>query len=437
VVPDAVWLRGTDGTLTVIDLPAPSDDDVAKLAHTWSSWHGRVEGDLQWFPWRQAGCLSWLHIYFHGNGTGDQMTDNTEWVDVGSAGELATRELQQVMVKNVRIALSFRDGTFGAIHGSCNHAGGPLGQGTLEGDYVVCPWHQWRFHRVDGHGERGFETDTVPKYRVQVEGDRVMVSASAETARHRAQHAPHALARAVERPAGKPRVVGISTTMMNAQYPRYSGSDALLEEALRHAGEVGHETQLIRLRDLSFKACEGYYSKSARACTWPCSITQLDPNDQLDRVYEALVHWGDVFVVATPIRWGAPSSLYFRMVERMNCIQNQITIAGKVLLRNKVVSAIIIGGQDNVQAVAGQVLGFFSELGCQFPQFPYIAHSRGWSAEDMENNVAKLKQSEDLRLAARQLVERSIDLASRLIQTDPEAAVGAGRKGKSLKMAAI
>lgn len=34
VVPDAVWLRGGDGTLTVIDLPAPSDDDVAKLAHT-------------------------------------------------------------------------------------------------------------------------------------------------------------------------------------------------------------------------------------------------------------------------------------------------------------------------------------------------------------------------------------------------------------------
>ncbi len=31
VVPDAVWLRAADGTLTVIDLPAPSDDDVATL----------------------------------------------------------------------------------------------------------------------------------------------------------------------------------------------------------------------------------------------------------------------------------------------------------------------------------------------------------------------------------------------------------------------
>ena len=41
-----------------------------------------------------------------------------------------------------------------------------------------------------------------------------------------------------------------------------------------------------------------------------------------------------------------------------------------------------------MQAVAGQMLGFFAEIGCVFPQFPYIAHSRGWSAEDMERNVA-------------------------------------------------
>ncbi len=28
------WVRGADGTLTVIDLPAPSDDDGAQLART-------------------------------------------------------------------------------------------------------------------------------------------------------------------------------------------------------------------------------------------------------------------------------------------------------------------------------------------------------------------------------------------------------------------
>jgi multimeric flavodoxin WrbA len=96
---------------------------------------------------------------------------------------------------------------------------------------------------------------------------------------------------------------------MNKEYPRYSTSDFLLEMALNHAKEKGCETKLIKLNDLHFRSCEGYYSKSARACTWPCSITQMDPADELDQVYEAFVHWGDVFVISTPIRWGVASSL--------------------------------------------------------------------------------------------------------------------------------
>jgi hypothetical protein len=39
------------------------------------------------------------------------------------------------------------------------------------------------------------------------------------------------------------------------------------------------------------------------------------------------------------------------MVERMNCIQNQETIANRHLLKNKVAAFIITGGQDNVQAL--------------------------------------------------------------------------------------
>src|SRR5262249_7915876 len=151
----------------------------------------------------------------------------------------------------------------------------------------------------------------------------------------------------------------------------------------------------------------GYYSKSAHACLWPCSITQADPSDQMDQVYEAVVFWADVIVVSTPIRWGSASSLYFKMLERMNCIQNQVTIRNRVLLKNKVACFIITGGQDNIQAVAGQALMFWSEIGCQFPQFPFIAHSRGWTAEDMENNIRFVQKSEELREASRMLVERA------------------------------
>lgn len=334
------------------------------------------------------------------------------WQDIGAVSAFRARHLSEVTVGRLRLAITSGAEGFGAVSGVCSHAGGPLGQGTLDGEYIVCPWHHWKYHRRTGSGEPGYEDDSLPRYDVKEEDGRLLVDVASATKRRKGTHKPHPLARPVVRTAGPPRVLGISTTNMERGHPRVSTSELLLEHALGFAhGSLGAEQQLIRLRDLDFRACEGFYSKSARACTWPCSITQMDPNDQLDRVYEAVVHWADVVLIATPIRWGNASSLYYRMIERFNCIQNQVTIANRVLLRNKVGAFIITGGQDNVQQVAGHLLGFFGEIGFHFPQFPYIAHSRGWSAEDMENNVRTVEGSAELRTGAEQLVARAVDAA--------------------------
>jgi nitrite reductase/ring-hydroxylating ferredoxin subunit/multimeric flavodoxin WrbA len=365
--------------------------------------------------------------------------DKKTWIDVGSASQLKMRPLQQVMVGSTRVALVYKDGGFSAISGICNHAGGPLGEGSVDGDYVVCPWHYWKFHCRTGEGEPGFEADKVPAHEVRIEDGRVLVNRAPLTRRERQPHPPHPLAREVKREPGPIRVAGISTTVMNVEHPRYSTSEALLEVCIAYAKEtLGCEARLIRLNELRFRACEGYYSKSARACTWPCSITQQDSSDQLDRVYEAFVHWADVLLIATPIRWGAASSLYYKMVERMNCIQNQSLIANKHLLSNKVAGFIITGGQDNVQGVAGQMLGFFAEVGCQFPQFPFIAHSRGWSAEDMENNNRFVQNSKSLREGAQALVNRSVEMARLMVggQLKEPARARGGRKAHQLDVKA-
>ena len=339
------------------------------------------------------------------------------WHDLGPASSFRGLPISAVNIGRTKIAVTFVNGEFGAISGVCNHAGGPLGRGRMEGEYVVCPWHNWKYHFSTGKGEPGYEEDAAPSYAVRLTADdRLEIDLDARTKRSRAPHALHPLARKVERTAGAVRVVGISTTNMDVANPRYSTSDALLDEALAGAATCGAETQRIALAELSFRACEGYYSKAARACTWPCSITQMDPGDQLDRVYEAFVHWADVILVATPIRWGNASSLYYRMVERMNCIQNQMTISNRMLMRNKTAAFIITGGQDNVQAVAGHMLGFFAEIGCQFPPLPYIAHSRGWSAEDMENNIAYVQRSDELREGARMLAARAVESARHLLE---------------------
>jgi nitrite reductase/ring-hydroxylating ferredoxin subunit/multimeric flavodoxin WrbA len=347
------------------------------------------------------------------------MTESGEWIDVGAAEDFKRAPLFEVKLGERLVAVSFKDGRFGVISNVCNHVGGPLGKGRLDGEFVVCPWHQYKFHRCTGEGEPGYEADKVPGYGVREENGRLLVTAKPVSKRGHLPHEPHPLTRSTERAPGGLRVGGISTTAMDARNPRFSTSEHLLEVALEHAAAaLGAETKLIRLNDLNFRNCEGYYSKAARACTWPCSITSMDQTDQLDQVYEMAVHWADVLLIATPIRWGAASSLHFKMVERMNCIQNQITINNKVLIRNKVAAFIITGGQDGIQAVAGQMMGFFSEIGYLLPQFPFIAHSLGWESEEMERNMNFVRESEGLRAGARELVTRASEMSKCLLERE-------------------
>jgi len=160
------------------------------------------------------------------------------WVDLGPVEELAAKPLRTVTAGRTMLAVSYVGGAFGVVSAVCNHAGGPLGQGRLEGEYLVCPWHNWKFHCRTGEGEPGFEEDRVPRYDTKIEGGRLYVDVAGATKRNRKPHAPHPLSRPVMREPGPIRVIGISTTVMDAANPRYSTSDALLDSAIKHAQET-------------------------------------------------------------------------------------------------------------------------------------------------------------------------------------------------------
>ncbi len=100
-----------------------------------------------------------------------------EWIDVGSAEDFKRTPLREARLGEGHVAISYLDGRFGVISNRCNHVGGPLGRGRLEGEYVVCPWHQYKFHRCTGEGEPGYEADKVPGYAVKEEDGRLLVSA--------------------------------------------------------------------------------------------------------------------------------------------------------------------------------------------------------------------------------------------------------------------
>jgi nitrite reductase/ring-hydroxylating ferredoxin subunit len=51
----------------------------------------------------------------------------------------------EVVAEGRIFAVFQSEGEYFAIDGICAHAGGPLGQGKLEGRIVTCPWHGWQY----------------------------------------------------------------------------------------------------------------------------------------------------------------------------------------------------------------------------------------------------------------------------------------------------
>jgi len=97
------------------------------------------------------------------------------FVTVGKLSDLAAGTGKVVDVNGKAIALFNVSGTIYAIDNTCRHRGGPLGEGTLHGQVVTCPWHMWEYDVSTGEftGNRDIKVAT---YAVQVEGDEIKVA---------------------------------------------------------------------------------------------------------------------------------------------------------------------------------------------------------------------------------------------------------------------
>lgn len=350
------------------------------------------------------------------------------FIKVCSLTELPSNSQKIVQLGPHKVALFHFNNEITAIANACLHKAGPLGLGLVEnkydGVYVTCPWHGWEYNIKTGSAPPGYK-DQQAVYEVKIEGNDVLVSDQPIKKAHRELHDLKEIEDLVklqyETTETSRNILGISATNMNEALPRYSTSEAALELALNYARDHhGAATKMLKLRDLGFRACEGYYSQHMNACTWPCSITEMEPKDGMTPVYRDMILWADIVLVATPIRWGNPSSLYFKMAERLNCVQNQITIKDKVLVKNKVASFIITGGQDNIQQVAGQMMVFFTDLGFTFPPFSFLGWSRGWTAEDMDKNVLQFKRSEYIQRTAKEMIDNCIETLGQVKHIHPE-----------------
>ena len=80
----------------------------------------------------------------------------------------------EVVLEGASLAISNVNGLFYASTGVCPHAGGPLGDGVLSGNALICPYHGWAFDVRDGSCSVDPHV-RLPSFEVRVVGDELYV----------------------------------------------------------------------------------------------------------------------------------------------------------------------------------------------------------------------------------------------------------------------
>jgi len=96
---------------------------------------------------------------------------------VASKSDVAPGTTRRVVVDGTGVLLCNVDGAIYAIEDVCTHDGGPLDQGTLEGECIVCPRHGATFDVRTGDALTLPAVVPVMTFTVYVEGDDVYVDA--------------------------------------------------------------------------------------------------------------------------------------------------------------------------------------------------------------------------------------------------------------------
>jgi nitrite reductase/ring-hydroxylating ferredoxin subunit len=97
-----------------------------------------------------------------------------EWHKLATLGEVSPGTARELTAGGRIIALFNIDGNLFALDGICPHAGGPLGEGTLCGPVVTCPWHGWQFDVTTGRHSLNPRIEQT-RFPLRIEGNDVWV----------------------------------------------------------------------------------------------------------------------------------------------------------------------------------------------------------------------------------------------------------------------
>ncbi|WP_080238232.1 apoptosis inducing factor family protein [Spirosoma rigui] len=107
------------------------------------------------------------------------IADYTE-APVCHVDDLIDGQLKEVRVGDTDVLLARADGQFYALHPKCSHYQAPLAKGALNGNRLVCPWHNACFDIRTGNRLEAPALNGLPTHEVRIEGDQVFVRLTTE-----------------------------------------------------------------------------------------------------------------------------------------------------------------------------------------------------------------------------------------------------------------
>ena len=87
------------------------------------------------------------------------------WHPLGAVAEFEAGKVRVVRIAGRRLAVGRSDNGLFAVDDTCPHAGASLGEGMLDGDFLVCPLHAYAYDVRTGDCEE--DLTVLPVFRVR------------------------------------------------------------------------------------------------------------------------------------------------------------------------------------------------------------------------------------------------------------------------------
>lgn len=123
---------------------------------------------------------SWLggHLVYRHRAQVNHANEETmprRFVPVMAEADLPEGKLTRAEARGTPVVLLRRGDRIYALAETCSHLGGPLAEGKLADNSVICPWHGSRFSFEDGHVITGPATSPQPCFETRVQNGQIEV----------------------------------------------------------------------------------------------------------------------------------------------------------------------------------------------------------------------------------------------------------------------